>query len=166
MWIMLCSIVFPLLCSGHRTTELKLGVMDTDIFTRLIKINMIFSYYFILGKTILRSSKFKDIEIWNQQYVDKQKDSRIFLVFIWIKGQLISNVFLASSILPKNEWKNSTLLLWSLKSNCLVRFLRELKIPKIHFENNWPLVKVAKVSFFLNLNFYSPFYLLMLYMAF
>ena len=37
---------------------------------------------FILGKEILRSSKFEDIEIWNQQYVDKQKDSRIFLVFI------------------------------------------------------------------------------------
>ena len=55
--------------------------MDTDIFTRLIKINVIFSYYFILGKTILRSSKFKDIEISNQQYMDKQKYSRMFLLF-------------------------------------------------------------------------------------
>ena len=32
-------------------------------------------YSFILGKTILRSSKFDDIETWNQQ---KKKDSRMF----------------------------------------------------------------------------------------
>ena len=31
-------------------------------------------YSFIIGKTILRSSKFEDIEIWNQQYVDIQNE--------------------------------------------------------------------------------------------
>ena len=35
------------------------------------------NYSFILGKTILRSSEFEDIETWNQQ----KKDSRMFLFF-------------------------------------------------------------------------------------
>ena len=39
VWIMLCSIVFPLLCY---TTELEPGLLDTDFFTRLIKIDNIF----------------------------------------------------------------------------------------------------------------------------
>ena len=42
VWIMLCSIVFPLLCSGHRTTELEPGLLETNFFTRLIKIYNIF----------------------------------------------------------------------------------------------------------------------------
>ena len=47
---------------------------------------------------------------------------------------------MVSSILPKNERKNLTLLLWYLKSNCFRSFLGELKTPKRHFEINWPLV--------------------------
>ena len=39
---MLCSIVFPSLCSGHGTIELEPGLLDTDFFTRLIEINDIF----------------------------------------------------------------------------------------------------------------------------
>ena len=47
---------------------------------------------------------------------------------------------MVSSILPKSERKNSTLLLWYLKSIVFVRFLGELKTPKIHFEIKWPSV--------------------------
>ena len=54
--------------------------------------------------------------------------------FSWFR-----NVFLLSSILPKNERKNSTKLQWYLKLNCFRSFLEELKTPKRHFEINWPL---------------------------
>ena len=48
---------------------------------------------------------------------------------------------MVSSILPKNERKNSTLLTYYGTSSRIVfvRFLDELKIPKRHFEINWPL---------------------------
>ena len=52
VWIMLCSIVFPSLCS---TTELEPGLLDTDFFTRLIKINDIF---FISAETLSFWQKF------------------------------------------------------------------------------------------------------------
>ena len=52
------------------------------------------------------------------------------------------NVFLVSFILPKNKWKNSTLLLHmehTSSPNVFVCFLGEMKTPKRHFEIEWPL---------------------------
>ena len=125
---MLCSIVFPLLGSG--TIELELGLLDSDFFTRLIKIDNIFLIFFILGKTILRSSKFKDIEIWNQQYVDKQKDSRMFLIFyIYLKS-----VNFEMSIWHLQLSKNKKIQLYYSSQIISVHFLRESKMPNRHFE--------------------------------
>ena len=60
-----------------------------------------------------------------------------------LKVRWFGNVFLLSSILPKNKWKNSTLLLHNMVHtsspivfNC---FLGEMKTPKRHFEIEWPL---------------------------
>ena len=47
------------------------GPKISDIFYLCLWILTFYS--FILGKTILRSSKFEVIAIWNQQYMDKQK---------------------------------------------------------------------------------------------
>ena len=46
--------------------------------------------------------------------------------------------------LPRNERTNSTLLLVDFFS---FLFLKEVKIPKIHFEINWPLDHSCKLSF-------------------
>ena len=61
-------------------------------------------YCFILGKPILRSSKFDDIESWNQQ----KKDSRMFLLFIQIEWNypLPISVLRCLSDLPKTKCAN------------------------------------------------------------
>ena len=47
---------------------------------------------------------------------------------------------MVSSILPKNERKKNWVYYCGTSSRIVfVRFLGELKIPKIHFEINWPL---------------------------
>ena len=56
-----------------------------------------------------------------------------------IMGNWFQNVFLVSSILQKNEWKISTLLLWCLNSNCFRSFLGKLNTKKRHFDIIWPL---------------------------
>ena len=65
----------------------------------------------------------------------------IFSLFIFpTKGQLISKFLFGVFNSPKqmNE-NNSTWGTIVVKSDFYVRFLRELKIPKRHFEINWPL---------------------------
>ena len=47
----------------------------------------------------------------------------------------------------KTNEKNSTLLLWCLKSNCFCLFLGELKTPKRHFKINWTISKALKNCF-------------------
>ena len=47
------------------------------------------------------------------------------------------NYFFKPTFPPKNEQRNSILLLWDL---FLFVFWRKLKTPKRHFEINWPLV--------------------------
>ena len=46
---------------------------------------------------------------------------------------------MVSSILPKTNENNSTWGTIVVKLNFLVRFLGEMKLPKRHFEINWPL---------------------------
>ena len=60
---------------------------------------------------------------------------------------------MVSSILPINELKSWTWILWYLKSNCFCSFfLEELKTPKRHFEIDWPLaIEFRKWFFYLNL---------------
>ena len=60
------------------------------------------------------------------------------------KGQLISKCFLVSSILPKNERKNSTWgIIVLLGRTFSFDFWKNLRLPKRHFEINWHL-KVSK----------------------
>ena len=64
--------------------------------------------------------------------------SLLLLCFsIVIKVRQSRNDFIKLTFLPKNERKNSTLLLCDLFSFV---FWKKLKIPKRHFEINWPLV--------------------------
>ena len=91
-----------------------------------------------------------------------------------LKIRQIRNDFIKPTFLPKNEWKNLTLLLVDLFS---FGFWKKVKIPKRHFEINWPLRCLVKSSmefdisyiFFLGKNiafaqllwhFFSHFFLL------
>ena len=57
-----------------------------------------------------------------------------------VKGQLISKcLFGVFNFSQKTNENMSTWGIVVVKSNFFVRFLRELKMPKRHFENNWPL---------------------------
>ena len=53
---------------------------------------------------------------------------------------------MVSSILPKTEWKNSTLLLWYLKSNCFRSFFGRIEDTQKTFRNkltfriHWPVI--------------------------
>ena len=61
-----------------------------------------------------------------------------FLAFAaWLKVRQNRNDFLKPTFPPKNERKNSILLLWDLFSFV---FWRKLKTKKSRFEINWPLV--------------------------
>ena len=53
----------------------------------------------------------------------------------FVKVSLFGNVFGISSILPKNERKNSTLLQWHLKSNCFRSFFGIIEDIKKTFRN-------------------------------
>ena len=50
-----------------------------------------------------------------------------------------------SSIIPKKEQKQFNLRYHGSKVDFFVRLLEELKIPKRHFEINWPLVRPLRV---------------------
>ena len=76
-------------------------------------------------------------------------------IFEITKGQLISKCLFGIFNSPKNEQKNSTLLIWYLKSNCF-RFLGELKAPKRYFEINWPLSLIQRCKRQNTWNFFSP----------
>ena len=54
--------------------------------------------------------------------------------------------FWCLQILPKKNENNSTWGTIVVKSNFFVRFLGELKIPKRHFEINWPFLVKARNS--------------------
>ena len=57
-----------------------------------------------------------------------------------LKDRQSQNDFIKPKFLPKNERRNSTLLLWYLRSTCYCSFFwKKFKIPKRHFETNWPL---------------------------
>ena len=63
------------------------------------------------------------------------------------KGQLISKylfgLFTCSQKKNKNKWTWGIIV---VKSNFLVHFLRELRIPKSPFEINWPLATILVVT--------------------
>ena len=64
----------------------------------------------------------------------------IVLVITWAKGQLISKCLFGVFNSPKKMNENN--LSWGtivVKSNIFVHFLGKFKIPKRHFEINWPL---------------------------
>ena len=60
----------------------------------------------------------------------------------FIKVSKFRNVFLVSSILPKNELENLNFCPCLLWQKFFVCFLKELKIPKISFEINLPLARL------------------------
>ena len=59
-----------------------------------------------------------------------------FMVCLGLKVSYFRNVFLMSSILPKNEQKIQPNYYGTSSRIVFVRFLEELKIPKRHFEIN------------------------------
>ena len=64
-------------------------------------------------------------------------------ILLHTKGQLISNVFLVSSVSSKKRTKTSrpevSYSIIVVKSNSFVRFLEEIDDPKNQFEIKWPL---------------------------
>ena len=97
---------------------------------------------------------------------------------VWIpKGQLISKCLFCIFNIPK-QWTKTIRLEVTIvvKSNFFVRSLGELKIPKRHFEINWPLESydciacfyellknVLPVSFFQKKAFSNPFIMVLLF---
>ena len=71
----------------------------------------------------------------------KAKNNNITLKVRWNR-----NVFLGSSILPKNELENFNFCPGLLGQKFFVRFLEELKTQKSPFEINWPLVNACMHS--------------------
>ena len=60
------------------------------------------------------------------------------------------NVFLLSSIHPKNEWKNVTLLLWYLMSNCFGSFFGRYEDTKKTFRNSLTFSLGSRVIYLLS----------------
>ena len=51
------------------------------------------------------------------------------------------NDFFQPAFFPKNQQRNSMLILWNLRSTCFCSFFwKKLKTPNRYFEINWPLV--------------------------
>ena len=86
-------------------------------------------------KSFHRAENSSFLKLWSFLALTKKSlhilKTYIFLEF-WItrtKGHLISKcLFAVSSILPKNERKILTLLLWYLKSNCFRSFFGRIEI--------------------------------------
>ena len=70
----------------------------------------------------------------------KAKNDNITLKVRWNR-----NVFLGSSILPKNELENFNFCPSLLGQTFFIRFLEELKTQKSPFEIDWPLGEWANV---------------------
>ena len=70
------------------------------------------------------------------------------------KGQLISKCIFGLFNSPKKQTKIIRLEVLTIvvKSNFFFRFLGELKIPKRHFEINWPLVKARNSTTVISFN--------------
>ena len=68
---------------------------------------------------------------------------RISITKLMLKVRQSRNDFFKPLFPPKNERRNSTVLLWYLRSTCFRSFFwRKSTTPKNHFEINWPLPQV------------------------
>ena len=56
---------------------------------------------------------------------------------------------MVSSILPNNQWKNSTLLLWYLKSNCVCSFFGRIEDTK---KTLWNYLTFSRIPFWFRNN--------------
>ena len=102
-----------------KNTKLSLfdvcGVLPTKVFKGQLILKCLFGIFNSFKK---RTKKFDLTTIqWYLKSVPKR------------------HVSLVSSIVPKNERKNSTLLLWYLKSNCFRSFLGRIEDTKKTFRN-------------------------------
>ena len=130
-----CFVLFTLCC---KTKHLKR--LECFVLTKLCWITRNTRLYFSTQNVYI------NVSMWSKNcqkhvYVTWEISLRLFG-----KGQLIFKcLFWCLQLIPKNEKKTIWLeVLTKVQSKFLVPFFRELKMPKIRFEINWPLEQISQ----------------------
>ena len=97
-------------CMNCQTSALSPRTLEK----KYLSSNSIFRFFFCPSKF------FDDEMVFDGKLLLSRSKAGSYIIYLLLKVSKSRKQFMVSSILPKNERKNSTLLLWYLRSNCFL----------------------------------------------